>query len=92
MTKSREIEFKVGRRSTDGVVRLSSYPPALLQLSVSYKGERSTSVVLTREQIHDLREALAEFENEIPPTSEISDMWDQRERRLEDPLLASDPH
>lgn len=90
MIKSREIEFKVGRRSTDGIVKLSSYPPALLQLSVSYKGERSASVVLTREQIQALREALAEFENEIPPTSEVTETWDHRERRLEESLLVSD--
>jgi hypothetical protein len=90
MTKSREVEFKVGRRSTDGTVKLSVYPPALLQLSVSYKGERSTSVVLTRQQIQALREALTEFEKEIQPTSEITETWDQQERRLEESILASD--
>jgi hypothetical protein len=92
MIKSREVEFKVGRRSTDGVVRLSTYPPALLQLSVSYKGERSASVVLTRDQIHALREALAEFENEIPQADETAEPWDQRERRSDESLLVSDRH
>lgn len=87
MTLSREIELKVGRRSTDGIVRLSPHPPALLQLSVSYKGERSASVVLTREQIRTLREALAEFENEIPETSGITELWDERERRLDETTL-----
>jgi hypothetical protein len=90
MSKSREIEFKVGRRSTDGIVKLSAYPPALLQLSVSYKGERSASVVLTREQVHALREALTEFENEIPVTSEITEAWDHQERRLDESLLTSE--
>ena len=90
MTESREIEFKVGRRSTDGVVKLSAYPPALLQLSVSYKGERSASVVLTRDQIQALREALTEFESEIPLTNEITETWDQRERRLDDSIFAPD--
>ena len=87
MTLPREIELKVGRRSTDGIVRLSPHPPALLQLSVSYKGERSASVVLTREQIQTLREALAEFETEIPETSGITELWDQRERRLDETTL-----
>lgn len=90
MSKSREVEFKVGRRSTDGVVRLSPYPPALLQLSVSYKGERSASVVLTREQIHALKQALAEFENEIPHADESTEPWDQRERRSDESILVSD--
>jgi hypothetical protein len=89
MTKSREIEFRVGRRSTDGLVKLSPYPPALLQLSVSYKGERSASVVLTREQIQALREALAEFEKDMPHADEITGTWDQRERRLEESILVS---
>jgi len=89
MNKSREIEFRVGRRSTDGIVRLSPYPPALLQLSVSYKGERSASVVLTREQIQALREALAEFENEMPHANGVTGTWDQRERRLEESILVS---
>ena len=66
MNKQREIEFKVGRRSTDGIVKLSLYPPALVQLSVSYKCERSASVVLTREQIQVFREALTQFEKRNP--------------------------
>lgn len=92
MNKQREIEFKVGRRSTDGIVRLSLYPPALVQLSVSYKGERSASVVLTREQIQVLREALTQFENEIPAASEITETWDHRERRMDEPLPGADAH
>ncbi len=90
MSKLREVEFKVGRRSTDGIVRLSLYPPELVQLSVSYKGERSASVVLTREQVQGLREALAQFENEISASNETTETWDKRERRLEDPILVSE--
>ena len=90
MSKPREVEFKVGRRSTDGIVRLSLYPPELVQLSVSYKGERSASVVLTREQVQGLREALAQFENEISASNETTETWDKRERRLEDPILVSE--
>lgn len=90
MNKQRETELKVGRRSTDGIVKLSLYPPALLQLSVSYKGERSASVVLTREQVRTLREALTQFENEIRATSEVTETWDERERRLDNPVLVSE--
>lgn len=87
MFKSRDVEFKVGRRSTDGIVRLSPHPQALLQLSVSYRGERSASVVLTREQIQALREALSRFEEELPHTNEFTEKWDNRERRLEESML-----
>lgn len=90
MGKSKEIEFKVGRRANDGIVKLSPYPPELLQLSVSYRGERSASVLLTRQQIQALREALTKFENEIPPPHETTETWDNRERRSCDPLLVSD--
>ena len=81
MGKSREIEFHVGRRSNEGVLKLSPYPPELLQLSVSYRGERSASVLLTRQQIQALKEALTEFENEMPLSSETTETWDNRERR-----------
>ena len=92
MNKQREVEFKVGRRSTDGIVKLSLYPPELVQMSVSYKGERSASVVLTREQIQVLREALTQFENEIQAASEITETWDHRERRLDELLPTADAH
>ena len=81
MGKSREIEFHVGRRSDEGVLKLSPYPPELLQLSVSYRGERSASVLLTRQQIQALKEVLTEFENEMPLSSETTETWDNRERR-----------
>lgn len=90
MDTSRDIELKVGRRSSDGIVRISPYPPALLQLSVSYKGERSASVVLTREQVLTLREALTEFEKEMSPPNGVSEPWDNSERRSEEPLLTPD--
>ena len=87
MAKTREVELKVGRRATDGTVRLSAYPPQLLQLSVSYKGERSASVLLTQEQIQALRSALDEFVETAAPPSEPTETWDQTERRTEEPLL-----
>jgi len=83
MDKGREVELKVGRRSTDGVVTLSAYPPQLVQLSVSYRGERSASVLLTQEQIQALRDALAEYVEEIEPQSENTEPWNKTERRSE---------
>ena len=90
MVKSRDVEIRVGRRATDGVVRLSPYPPELLQLSVSYKGERSASVVLTREQVQALKQSLTEFENEMQSPRETSETRDNQERRLEQPVLVSE--
>lgn len=80
MGRTREVELKVGRRSADGIVRLSAYPPQLVQLDVSYKGERSASVLLTQEQIRALRDALADFVAEVPQP-ETTTTWDQTERR-----------
>jgi hypothetical protein len=88
MGRSREVEIKVGRRSADGLVRLSAYPPQLVQLSVSYKGERSASVLLTQEQIQVLRDALAEYVEEAAPQPETTTTWDQTERRSEETLLS----
>jgi hypothetical protein len=92
MDKSRDIELKVGRRSSDGTVRISPYPPELLQLSVSYKGERAASVVLTREQVRSLRDALTEFEKEMSPPNGVSEPWDNTERRSEESLLTPEGH
>ncbi len=80
--RGKEVEFKVGRRTVDGVVKLSAYQPQLLQLSVSYKGERSSSVVLTRAQVQALRQALAEYEFAMGPEEGENDDWDQNERRV----------
>ena len=91
MAKTREVELKAGSRATDGIMRLSAYPPELVQLSVSYKGERSASVLLTQEQIRLLRAALDEFVEHTAPQNETTETWDQTERRTEDPLL-SDAH
>ena len=77
----RDIEFKVGRRSVDGTIKLSALPPQLLQLTVSYKGERSSSVVLTRAQIQVLRQALGEYELAMAEEGQ-SESWDNNERRV----------
>lgn len=88
MGRTKEVELKVGRRSDDGIVRLSAYPPQLVQLSVAYKGERSASVILTQEQIRALRDALANYVEEGLPQPETTKTWDQTERRSEDTLLS----
>ena len=77
----RDIEFRVGRRSVDGTIRLSELAPQLLQLTVSYKGERSSSVVLTRSQIQAFRQALGEYELAMPEEDQ-SETWDKNERRV----------
>jgi len=51
-----EFELKIGRREADGTIRLSPLGHELVQISVSYKGERSSSVVLTRSQIATLQQ------------------------------------
>lgn len=92
MDNSADIEFKVGRRSNDGIIRLSSHPADLLQMSVSYKGERSASVVLTRDQVKELRQALMELEKEMSDGNAGSQTWDNRERRSEEPVLTPEGH
>jgi len=91
MSNTREVELKVGRRSTDGIVRLSAYPPQLVQLSVSYRNRQSASVLLTQEQIRELRAALANYVDEADAGQQSSETWDHKERRSEEPLL-SDAH
>lgn len=60
MTKGKKIKFKVGRGTHRGDVTLSAGLPEALTLSVSYKGERASTVVLTAEQVAELRRALDE--------------------------------
>jgi hypothetical protein len=77
----RDIELRVGRRVEDGIVRLSVLQPQLVQLSVNYKGERSSSVVLTRSQVQALRQALAEYELIMESDDVQPETWDENERR-----------
>jgi hypothetical protein len=50
-------------------------------LTVSYKGERSSSVVLTRSQIQAFRQALGEYELAMAEEGQ-SETWDSNERRV----------
>jgi hypothetical protein len=87
MGEKRDVELKVGRRSADGIVRLSAYPPQLVQLSVGYKGQQSASVLLTQEQIRELRDALGAYIDEASIQSETNQTWDHTERRSEESHL-----
>ena len=59
---TREKELRVGAGQPTGRVRLSAQVPRGLMLSVAYKGERAASVLLTPEQVRELRAALDEIE------------------------------
>lgn len=86
MNRTREVELQVGRRSSDGSIRLSAYPPQLVQLTVSYKGRQSASVLLTQEQIRELRDALADYIEKVAPDPDAKETWDHTERRSEESL------
>lgn len=83
MSERGEIELRVGRRAHDGSLSLSTLIPQLLTLRVSYKGERATTVQLTREQARELREALAELETRLEPQATLGATWGGDERRRE---------
>jgi len=89
MGETRDIELKVGRRSADGIVRLSAYPPQLVQLTVTYRGHQSASVLLTQEQIRELQNALGNFIEKAPAERETNQTWDHTERRSEESLVKS---
>ena len=78
---SREAELKVGRRSQDGRVRLAANMPQLLTLSVTYGAERSSTVMLTLEQVRELQRVLARMEQLLEQEQAQVDRWDGSERR-----------
>ena len=65
MAKGKEIRLKVGSGTQRGDVSLSSFLPETLTLRVSYKGERAAAVVLTAEQVCQLRQALDEIAPQV---------------------------
>lgn len=77
----REMELKVGRRSQDGTVSLSTLIPQMLTLRVTYGAERSSAVQLTLEQVSELRRALAEMERSMAKEQASAEAWDGQERR-----------
>ncbi len=81
MTLKSDVELKVGRRESDGEIRLSSITPHILQLSVSYKGDRASSVVLTLSQVQRLKQVLTEFEQHMETDNSKPESWNQVERR-----------
>lgn len=65
MARDQEFNLKVGKGRQRGHVSLSALLPEALTLSVSYKGERAATVMLTSEQVQQLRQALAEFAAQV---------------------------
>jgi len=62
----KQINLIVGSGTQKGRVSLSAFLADRLSLSVSYKGERAATVVLTPEHVRQLRQAL----DEIAPQGE----------------------
>jgi hypothetical protein len=75
MEREKEITLRVGKDTQRGDMRLSAHTPHALSVSVSYKGDRAATVLLTREQVRQLRAALAELE----PLLEAHEGQDERE-------------
>lgn len=76
MARDKEIRLRVGSGTQRSEVRLWTFLPQALTLSVSYKGERAAAVaVLTGEQVRQLREAL----DELAPQGEV---WGAEKLRL----------
>jgi len=67
MTRDREINIRVGRGTQGGEVSVSTFLPETLTLRVSYKGGQAATVVLTEEQVRQLRKAL----DEVAPQAEM---------------------
>lgn len=78
---TREIELQVGRRTQDGVVRLTAHIPQMLTLSVRYGAERAATVMLTHEQLQELQRALAALERLLEQDKAAQAEWDGNERR-----------
>jgi hypothetical protein len=66
MSDTKRIELRVGRGTQVGSISLSSWVADRVFLSVSYQNGYGPTVVLTHEQVQELRRAL----DEIAPKSE----------------------
>jgi hypothetical protein len=70
MNREKEHTIKVGSGSQRGTVSLSAHTPGRLTLSASYKGERAATVLLTHEQLQQLRAAIEALEPLIESSTE----------------------
>jgi hypothetical protein len=70
-----EVEIAVGRRATDGHVRVCVFARELLSLTVEGRSERAPTLLLTLEQARSLQCALAN----LIPLAEESALQDQAE-------------
>lgn len=66
MAETKEINLKVGTGTQVGSVTLSTWLPDRVFLSISYQGGYGPTVVMTPEQVQELRRAL----DEIAPRGE----------------------
>jgi hypothetical protein len=87
MDVSREFTMKAGRRVQDGTLSLSAFLPNVLSLCVSRGAECASTIQLTREQVRQLRQVLAELELMVEPEVQSEALWEGVERR-EDGLAA----
>lgn len=86
-----EVEIAVGRRATDGHVRVSLFTGELLALTVEGHSDRAPTLLLTIEQARSLQRALAELiplaeesQTKEPEAITQPDDWDGAERRAGD--------
>jgi hypothetical protein len=73
----REVDIRVGRRETDGRVRVSVFAGELLAITVEGYGERAPTLVLTPEQARKLRDALGVL---IPLLEDAPDQQEQQQQ------------
>jgi hypothetical protein len=84
-----EVEIAVGRRATDGHVRVSVFAPELLALTLEGTGERAPTMLLTIEQARGLEHAIArlipliEASTRESQTRPDTSNWQGKERRAQ---------
>lgn len=81
----REFEIATGRRTTDAHVNISVFAGSMLVLTVENYGERTPTLLLTRDQALQLQNALAQLipilQEPEPEESNVVEIWEGRERR-----------
>jgi hypothetical protein len=80
-----KVEIATGRRGRDPRIHLSVFSTELVALSITGHGERTPTLLLTRQQVLDLRngltECLAQINGEAPRLANAGGSWDGAERR-----------